>query len=256
MNGKIGNVVKAISKASIEGGKTFLETGNPGSAVIAGSHNLVQSIVDTGADYAQRSLSEAETDRVTRALEYIKSGVSARIAQGLEPNAEFFIHNDSGRKPSVEICEGVLQKCKLEYEELKLPYVSNIFVNAPFMSQYSNEEVFYRLMLSEKLTYRQLCILSLVGSSRDKSTLKKTDYVSGRKSYDLRSLLSETFDLYNMGLVQNYIHSEGRAYSLSGLLTITPHNLTLTKDGERQFEIMGLEKFSEDDLVKLESMLS
>lgn len=248
--------IEVFSKAGIEGAKVLVETGSLKSSAIAAGHNIIQNVVDTGSDYLQRELSEIESDRITRTLEIIRSGISAQIASGRKPNCDFYIHDGKGRVPSIEICEGVLQKCKLEYEENKLPYIAKIFVNAPFMDDYSKEEIFYRMMIAEKLTYRQLCILSIAGNSDKVDRLSRNNYVKGYKDSKLRALLTEIADLNYKGLVQDYNRQNNRAYSLSGILSITPYNLKLTKDGLRQYELMDLSLIDDEHINKIEAMLT
>lgn len=91
-----------------------------------------------GFDYTKRQLSKIEEDRIAKSINSIKDKISAQIASGKTINPEFFTETNNSRKPSIEICEGVLQKCKLEYEELKIQFISNIFAMAPFISEFSS----------------------------------------------------------------------------------------------------------------------
>jgi len=147
----------------------------------------------------------------------------------------------------------VLQKCKLEYEELKIQFISNIFAMAPFISEFSSEEVFYRLKLAEKLTFRQLILLAIIKNCN--RSLKKDNYIKGEKGNSLRALLLEIYDLYNLDLVENYNYDDKRAYSLSGILSIEPFNLKLTKNGERQYEFIDLSSINSDYINNVASML-
>lgn len=252
MNDSIAEVIKIM----IEGGKTFIETnGSYVSAGVAIGHRILEGIVDVGSDYINRQLSKVEEDRVTRSLNHIKSGISAKIAKGAEVNSKFFDNNQSNRAPSVEICEGVLQKCKLEYEELKIPFISNIFVEAPFISEYSASEIFYRLTIAEKLTYRQLCILAMINNNTIVDSLRKIDYVEGYKSSSLRSLLAEILDLNSLGLIENYDRNQKRSFGFSGILSIVPYNLKLTKSGKRQYELMDLSMIDLNHIDELMKML-
>lgn len=251
----INKVTSIGINSVVEMTKTIIDTKSLSSTILSGANVIIQSVVCAGSDYTQRQLSEAESNRVALSIEHINNRISAQIANGKRINSEFVIDNGKGRKPSVEICEAVLQKCKAEYEEKKIPFISNIFAVAPFILEYSSEEVFYRIMLAEKLTYRQLCMLSMINNSSIIDTLKQTEYVSGHKDYKLRALLIEIMDLHRLGLIQNYDREVRRAYGISGILAIIPYNLSLTKDGERQVELMDLSTIKSNYLDEIIKML-
>lgn len=259
---KLLKVISKITNIGIEGTKTYIESkGSLIATASAVSSSVLQDIVETGTDYLTRQLSQTEERRVAQCLEHIQSRISAQIVSGKVVNYNLFKKTNEERAPSTELLEGVLQKCRWEYEEKKLIYTSNIYANVVFDNEpmdenFSKDEAHFRIMIAEKLTYRQLCFLSLLSNVERVRALKFDDYVPGYKNQIIRAVLLEIYELYNLGLVENYNYKNGRAESLQGILSIRPSSLKLTNNGKRQVMIMDLNSIESADIEAVLNLLS
>ncbi|MBE9234376.1 hypothetical protein IQ231_22710, partial [Cuspidothrix issatschenkoi LEGE 03284] len=85
------------------------------------------------------------------------------ISDGKEPRKDgFFESKIDNKSKAEEIFEGILIKSQLQYEEKKIRILSNIFANAAFREDISVEELHHLIRIVDELTYRELCILSLI----------------------------------------------------------------------------------------------
>jgi hypothetical protein len=106
------------------------------------------------ADMAKRMMSVKEQSRVELVLSLAKQRIEEHIAA-----------NGPGTAPRAEemgsLVEGTLLAAKEAFEEQKVPLMANLLATAPFTNTPITNLV-GTLQLLESLTYRQICILSLI----------------------------------------------------------------------------------------------
>ncbi len=135
--------------------------GGPGGAALGGAlGGLASRVVH---DMANRLLSTREEIRVGAAAFYAIDGIMERLRSGCEPRQDgFFAAKEQGRPDAEEVFEGVLLKAKNEHEEKKVRILGSIFANTAFFTGFSAGEANHLLRIAENLTYRKMCILSLI----------------------------------------------------------------------------------------------
>ncbi|MBB6218891.1 hypothetical protein HNQ80_005066 [Anaerosolibacter carboniphilus] len=253
---------EVVGTATAEGALGFFAGGMPG-AVAGACKGATKAAIkritqNTLTDVSNRILSQREEVRVGTAASYAIIKIIMHLNEGKEPRSDFFLGDPTERSAADEIFEGVLLKCKNEHEEKKIRYISNIFSNAAFVDDITLGEANFRLNIAEGMTYRQFCILNLFErKTLDTSIiLRSEDYIQGEKTFELRSILNEIYELYNKGMIEYYKSEDGRAFSLSGILSIIPKDMRLTKHGKRQYELMGLGDMDKSELIDIWVQLS
>lgn len=220
----------------------------------------VESVLN---DFAERTLSHREQYRVGGALFFASNKLQERIGNGdiLRKDDRFFANNENYRSSSEEILEGVMTKSKVEYEELKIKYISYIYANAAF-SEYMVEELNLYLRIAENLTYRQLCIISCIKNQT--IDLRKTDI--DNCSIEQIAILQEMNNLSQQGIIEMYApESDDNGFAAGGIFRVSqrgefqpiyswedivPGRLALTELGEAVYSIMGLEEIAKIDIEK------
>jgi len=245
--------------------------GGLGGAVVgAGLGKLTsKSIEKIITDFSNRSLSKREEVRVgaTAALAIVKIQKCLDSGYTLRDDG-FFTVQYTGRSDAEEIFEGALLKAKNEHEEKKTKFYANIFTTLSFTTGISIGEANHMLQVAEQVSYRQMCVLSLLARIHDIQgiNLRDKDYVRlTGVSYEAITLLLEVHSMHNMNLVAQKVNpsSEDAIISNSGetiaLLSwgyIVPGDLVITTIGKRYYEAMGLRDIPDEDIKKVANCLS
>jgi len=210
-------------------------------------------------DIANRVLSKREEERVGASSILILKKINERLKSGYKPrNDDFFSKKVNNRSSADEIFEGVLLKCKNEHEEKKIYFISNIFTNVAFSKEISVGEANHLIQEAQNLTYRKMCILSMLkdkdeNESTDKQIKLRDNHYMGLKSeidFETISILQEMFELYSNGLIYCEKYD-----SLSNYSHIWPSQMYLTKLGNRYHEIMGLKDILQADKITIINLL-
>lgn len=244
-------LIKLMKNVLAESSTELITTGSITKAGIQAVKTVIGEFVDTAGEYICKELSNKEASRVQNSIEYITNRISAKLIIGELPG-DIQLSNKSNRAPSSEMCEAVLRTCKEEYEELKQKYISNIYVSALFLNDFSYDEIFYRITLAQKITYRQLCILKGISLLEEKDVFTNQGFGNSKITPYEDGILIEVMELYTMGLV-DFIHPETKSsFGMLGMNTykdVLPECLVLSYSGQRQFELMELNDL-DDDIVK------
>jgi hypothetical protein len=234
-------------------------------AVAAGV--TVARLLAVVSDFAFRQLSRREKVRVGAGIAFAAKKISKYLQEGRAPrNDGFFDPDTTGRSQSDEILEGVLLKCKNEPEEKKLHFIGNIYANVAFAPGLSIGEANHILRSAEEVTYRQMCVLSLllqkdyIHSLPDLALRQGFSFITREfpqhpREHELVSLFQEVFELYNRGLVL-FRGKNGQRLTLARWTDVQPDRLQISKVGARQASVMGLEEMPRDDLDSVLSLLS
>lgn len=189
-------------------------------------------------EFSDRFLSNREQARVGAAASLSITGIQHRIKNGHQLRQDdFFVEDEVYRSKAEELFEGILMKCKNEYEEKKIKYISKIYENVAFDNTVKAEDANQILNVVQRLSYRQLIILSLVANN------KENLYNLREKSYeDMTNLTTELqFILRDFAVLIN----EGLINSEEGFLIIdnkyiTPGKMILSEVGKQYFKLLNL----------------
>ena len=159
---------------------------------------LAPVLASTLKEFGARSLSAREKTRVGAVAIYAADRISARLMFGDVPRQDgFFAPTGSDRAPSEALLEGVLLKARDEFEEKKLRHLGWFFANLVFVEDVSPATAYLLLKQFERLSYRQLAILSLIGErEHDVEPLRRPDHTDP----ELDALKREEMDFSRMTL--------------------------------------------------------
>lgn len=273
---KVKSIISAGSAiaGSTAGGAISYLLGDMGGAAIGPALGI---LISTGlSDIANRLLSTREQARVGATAAYAIERIKSRIdSEDKLRNDGFFESEGNTRSDAEEIFEGVLLKAKNEHEEKKTRILGNIFANMAFFPGFSVGEANHLLRIAENLTYREMCILSLIKRKEKipEIKLREDSYVDdirdekklyGRSQYgsissETMSMLQEAYEISNLGLIVCKVKRDeiGDAYwALLGWADIVPDDLEFTDMGERYYQVMGLDDIPEQDIREVARYLS
>ena len=222
--------------------------GGPAGAVLGGA--LGAGFVVGIKEFIHRSLSNRQQMRVAASTAYMLTGVKSKLDSGYKIRSDDFFKQGDGRSSAEELFEGILLKCKDAYEEKKIAYISKIFEEAIFEESMNAQMLNQILTAAENFTYRKLCIISFFGRKSDFncSNLMKEPYGYYDQavfSKSLELLLQDTYDLVNMGIVDQSNNAIFNRYD------IMPGQFSLTPLGQVYFDLMGLKDIPMAELEQI-----
>lgn len=246
------------------GGAIGYLIGGPGGAALGGALGAI--IPKSIFDISNRILSRREEIRVGATAAFAITKIKSRRDAGdALRNDGFFEKEEKKRADAEEIFEGVLLKAKNEHEEKKTKILGNIFANTAFLPGFSVGEANYLLRVTENLTYKQICLMSLIKRKNEIKGIKlrnkgyQQEYETNKMSYETMSLLQQAYEMYNLGLVvcaAKPSESESIFWSMTEWLDVTPSHLVLTSIGKRYHQVMGLDDIPEEDVREVSRYLS
>lgn len=196
----------------------------------------------------QKRLGEALSSAADRCRERLDQGESVRSDGFFDPRMV------DGEIPAEEIAEGVLQTAADQWERRKVPYIGRLFANVAFNSDVSPSEASYLVRLTDRLSYRQFCLLALwtaaseVGSDYERRVIRLS--AEGLKLDDVvrpSFLIDEMNDLGEVGLL-GVTNSDGVVVppgsTVGGLgvsfRTFDLETIHLTRAGEMLYGLLDL----------------
>lgn len=211
--------------------------GGPAGAILGG---VLGSAITIGLkEFISRQLSNRQEVRIAASTAYLLNGVKNRIENGDRIRNDSFFEQIEERNSAQELFEGVLIKCKEEYQEKKIQYVTKIFEKTIFDQDISPEIANQILSIAEKYTYRKICIISFFNRKDefDNSLLMKEPYSwyeNAIYTLQLEMLKQDIFELANDGILdQNNVATFTKD-------DIIPFDYKLTTIGLTIFNIMDL----------------
>lgn len=220
--------------------------GGPVGAILGGG--LGVAITNGVKEIINRQLAERENARTAASTAYMFTGIQNRLDSGTQIRQDSFFDNSNGRSSAEELFEGVLLKCKDQYQEKKIKYISKIFEKATFDIGISPETANQILSMAESFTYRKYCIISFFAQ---KDNLFNTEelmkevyswYPNAEFTFELEILKQDIFDLVNLGIIdQNNLMMVTRN-------EVIPENFKLTKIGLTLYDLMDLNEIPSEDL--------
>lgn len=197
-----------------------------------------------------------ERTRVGAGAAYALDRVRSLQAEGRTLRQDdFFATNVGKRSMAEETLDGVLQKCRDAYEELKLPYIGSIWANLAYSPDIDSSLANMVITMSHGLTWRQFCCVSLFGRATEFADLPDSNY-EGRVPLKTAALLSEILQLCQMGLLEDAIDDSDDVYAVLGTGDITPSRLRLSSLGDVVFRLMNLQEVPAPILGRLVDLLN
>lgn len=204
-------------------------------------------------DFFGKFLTPKEVKRVGTSAEYIISNINEKLDEGREINDIIFQKRDGLHSDAEELFEGILLKSKNEYQEKKLKYISNIFVNAVFDKTLSIDNINQILNITNQLTYRQICIISLIGKNFTNEFELRTEENRGNfneiATEELVFLLDEARNLHKIGIMR----SKDRM-GINNYTDPAPAGFCLTRLGFRIFQFMGLAEMPNEEYTFINAL--
>ena len=242
----------------------FLFSG-PAGAVAGGAIGpvITRALICTVDDIQKRFLSQREQNRIGAVLIYAARKYQDNIAKGMVVRTDgFFKESLNERSDGKEIFEGVLLAAKGEHEEKKLLFFANLLINIAFDPTIDRAQANFLIKLSETITFRQMCLLSVyadhdrLNHMRKCLSNKEFPYPDAKR-YSLRQ---EAIDLGSQGLLRTgcklaFQETEG------GFPIRTMHDLFYSDDvqvvelGHDLYRLMELGKIDEGELKPIISLI-
>ncbi len=167
-----------------------------------------------------KALGEREQQRVEHVFIRSIEKIRLMLDNGEMPRDDESYHGvtSMGIPKAQEILEGVLLKARDEFQSKKLEFYSSFFANLCFDESISFEHANFLLNALERLSYRQLCILSYLSDEKAIPTSRwDAVFKTGNNKELLRyfDLYSEYIDLYNARMIVQTTKVPGFALGMS-----------------------------------------
>lgn len=245
---KVKDVAIDTGASVVGAGVGLLILGPPGAFTGAATAPIL-------ADVLKRFLSKKEKTRIQKVAEIANKLIQKKINKGAKPT-------DNAKNPKVgELFEGTLLAAKDSYEEKKIPLFANLFATAPFTNTPINNMV-QTLIMAEQLSYRELCIVSVIGWNEWNKLSKLTDKplysIKDRELPDenTQGIYEDINHLLVLGIIgQVFDKKAGVVAVASGSQFIAPANLILLYPGKLLFNGMQLDFVDKKDFTDIVDVL-
>lgn len=209
-------------------------------------------LTDVFKDMAARKFSERERIRYDSATEYVIDGFKENIQAGLIVRQDGFFegeHNYSS--DAAQLLEGVLSKCKAQYQEKKVQLIANIFKNVAYNSHISPQTAYQVLSIADRFTYQDICVIAYYGRKQEQE-LKAFPFLRERFCNYPHVNFSEAtlamaqilHELHTIGILED---PDGNTYGHRSV--IAPTVPILSSRGNTIFTMLELQKVLVDDIL-------
>lgn len=243
--------------AGVAGATTGFLIGNVPGAIIGGALTAIF------ADVGKRLLSPKERNRMDTVYEEAKQKIEKKLADGATPR------KDVTTEQLNELTEGTFLTARQSYQEKKLPLLSNLIATAPFTNT-SLENLNQSLSDAQELSYRKLCILSVIGTYQlQKMVNQKPEYELSDKSFSekanvtdeheyMTGVVVDIISLLVNGFIVQMLPNSDKIESFAALAPggIVPNLLQLSYPARLLFNGMGLDTIPASDLQPVIKILS
>jgi hypothetical protein len=241
-----------ITGATIGGIAGAAFGGDQGAVMGAATGTLISNVFkNVGNELAERMLGPREKVRIGAALGFAINKIEQNFSEGAMLRQDnFFDDKPHDRAAYKEIVEGVLLAAQREYEEKKTSLYGNLLANIAFSPGISRAHASLLIKLSQSLSYRQLCLLSIFGQG-GRFRLRENNYrETPTMLLEIISLLQEILELSVRGLITTLSGSV-----VLGHTDIVPANMKPEGEGETLFKLMSIKEIEEQDLINIAQML-
>jgi hypothetical protein len=210
---------------------------------------IVGSLLADGLkDFAGRALSNRERIRVDLAATYIQDAIQRKLDKGQQIRDDGFL-GPSPSSAAAELFEGILLKCKAQYEQKKLQHIAKLYANTLFNSEVQARTAYQILYFVENITYQNLCVIAFYGRRQEFSSLDLlashfSDYAPKMLGEQVLSAARDLFFLIQQGVLKQ----DGSFFAEH--TAITAAKVTLAPFGQHIFNLLELQYVLTED-VKL-----
>ena len=214
----MNNKKEILIDSAVSGLSALLSASNPVLG-IAGCA-LAPMIANAAKSMLPQVMGERENKKLELVFTRTIEKINVLLTQGKTPRDDETYYGDTylGIPKAQELLEGVLLKAREEYQSKKLECYSSFFANLCFDETISFEHANYLLNMIQKLSYRQLCILTFLSDGRTIST-SRWDAVFKSVQNDALGryfdFYSEYIDLYNGRMIVQTTNIPGFAVGMS-----------------------------------------
>lgn len=235
------------SGASVAGAGVGLAVAGPPGALIGA---VVTPVL---AEVLHRMLSAQEKTRIEKVAALSTKLIQEKLEKGDKPTA-----NAHGEKVK-ELFEGTLLAAKDSYEEKKLPFIAQLFATAPFTNT-PIENIVQSLITAEQLSYRQLCVLSVIGMNQWENALglATKPFLSDKAKVadeKIEGIYQDINHLLVLGIIGQILEKGSGPAIASGVGFIAPSELILLYPGRLLFNAMMLDYVDKADSEEIIAVL-
>ncbi len=208
------------------------------------------SVLDvTAKDMASRTLSQRERIRLDNSIEYIADSIRRGLLNKQVPRQDGFFNTDTSlSNNAAELLEGVLLKCRAQFQEKKVQLVSSIFSYVTFNASVSEQAAYQVLNLVDRLTFNHLCLIAYYGRRDEFEEFNilnsRFHEFTGKLSEDVMSVARDLLLLFQEGILL-----EVNGNSFFEHTVIRPSQLGLAVRGQMIFDMLEMEKVMRSDIL-------
>jgi len=202
----------------------------------------------------KRILTNREESRIRKTIELSSQKFKDNISKGAS------LRKDINILEFQQLTEGILLKAKDTYEEKKISLIANLLASAPFIPT-PIDNLNQSLIYAEQLSYRQLCLIAIVGTKWSEK-LRLTDKPLSRQGKDaqlderVEGVYSDLNHLLVLGLIGQILSEDVGPAVASGMYLISPARLKLLYPGVLLYNGMNLGAIDLEELKPLIKILS
>lgn len=246
---KLNKNIKEIgidTGSSVAGAATGLMVAGPPGAIMGAI------VTPIAGSLLKRFLTQKEKDRIQRVVDLAAKAFQENIKKGAG------VRKDLDKQRFQELTEGVLLKAKDAYEEKKIPLIANLLAATPFTNT-PIDNMNQTLIYAEQLSYKQLCLLSIVGSGwgkelglSDKPLIKQSK--TNLFNENVEGVYADLNHLLVLGLIGQVFSKEAGPAIPSGMYMISPSSLELLYPGRlvyNSMQLAGIDDFELDPFIKI-----
>ncbi len=149
----------------------------------------------------QRWLGRREEIRIGATVAFAAAKIRENIANGQQVRQDAFFQEQPGdRSAAEEIAEGVLLAAQREHQERKVKFYGNLLANIVFRPDIDRDLANALISQVERMSYRQICILSLL-VRKDEFDLPGHTYGLVQSRSKLLSILTDIYELAHQGVL-------------------------------------------------------
>lgn len=238
-----------------------LFAGVPGAITGGAAGPLIAKIFKkVGLEIKERVLGNREEVRIGAAYTFALNKINEKLIAGEKPRDDnYFETSSNNRSASEEILEGALLLAQREYEELKVKHFGYLIANIYFDSKIDRAFANFLLRTSEKLSYRQFCLLELFNDTNKFELYKRYEYnpndfnpseiifTPRTFNYPMYSQVSLKHKKADLDIELKELHQLG-LLDLELILIENYNNVKLTSTGKLLRKLMELSEINNDDI--------
>ena len=184
-----------------------------------------------GEEIEKKYLSRRESARIGIVAVYAMNRIKSNFENNKQIRTDDFFERDPivDRSAADEILEGTLIAAKNEHEEKKLKYYGNLVANIAFHPEIDRYHANYLLRVSERLSYRQICILAIFNRKSNYRLISKISGLKTLSSQNDKIILREIREMKNSDLL---IPTNNYSTSVVTAANLTPSTNELIEAGK------------------------